>query len=204
MPTVITHGLAEENVAPDENEVISHFKEGSSKRVAHLAAHPRVAKIGLEAQQHPSCHLDIPYWSTTPYLFGPGRAWKYITRPCSTRTSTMPPELTDHYLRDALRAHLAQDDACFDFMIQFQVDSHRMPIEDASVEWKEEESPYRPVARIRIPRQRIDDDARVKACEEIAFNPWYCLAEHRPFGNMNRARKIIYETLSTFRREWGR
>src|SRR4029453_19684687 len=76
--------------------------------------------------------------------------------------STMPAELTDHYLRDALRAHLAQEDACFDFMIQFQVDSHRMPIEDASVEWKEEESPYRPVARIRIPRQRIDDDVRVR------------------------------------------
>jgi hypothetical protein len=164
MPTVNTYGLAEENVAPDENEVISHFIAFIEK--ASVARNPQGPILRFNQARTagcvPTCHLDIPYWSTTPYLFGPGRAVKYITRPCSTRTSTMPAELTDHYLRDALRAHLAQEDACFDFMIQFQVDSHRMPIEDASVEWKEEESLYRPVARIRIPRQRIDDDVRVR------------------------------------------
>jgi hypothetical protein len=194
-------------VAPNTKEFLEFleaFEAGGVRKIAYLATHPHVARIGLAAQQHPTCHLDIPYWSTTPYLFGPGRAVKYYTRPCSTRRSTLPADLTDHYLRDALRAHLAEDDACFDFMIQFQVDTERTPIEDASVEWKEEVSPYRPVARIRIPHQRIDDSDRVSACEHAAFNPWNSLVNHRPLGNMNRARKLIYQTLGQFRQEFSK
>ena len=30
-------------------------------------------------------------------------------------------------------------------------------------------------------------------------NPWHCLPEHRPLGGINRARKIIYETMSKYR-----
>ena len=76
-----------------------------------------------------------------------------------------------------------------------------MPIEDATVEWKEQDSPYLPVARIRIPRQRIDDAARTAWCEEVAFNPWNSLTEHRPLGSLNRARRDIYRALSQFRRQ---
>ena len=67
----------------------------------------------------------------------------------------MPSPLTDNYLGDALRQHLDAADAAFDFLVQFQVDAERMPIEDATVEWKEEESPYVAVASIRIPRQQV-------------------------------------------------
>jgi hypothetical protein len=191
-------------VAPDTKEffaLLQAMEAGGLQRVLYFAKHPRLARIGLAARQQPASHLDIPYWSTTPYLFGEGRAVKYIARPCSERTSAMPARLTDNYLRDALRAHLEQADACFDFMIQFQIDSGQMPIEDATTEWSEQESPYHPVARIRIPRQRIDDADRVKLCEEVAFNPWNCLADHRPLGSLNRARKDIYSALAQFRRE---
>lgn len=189
-------------VAPDTKEfmaLLQATEQGGLARVLYFARHLALARIGLAARQHPSCHLDITYWSTTPYLFGPGRAVKYIARPCSDRTSPMPAQLTDAYLRDALRAHLEEADACFDFLIQFQTDSVRMPIEDATVEWHERDSPYVPVGKIRIPRQRIDDDARTIACEKAAFNPWNCLSAHRPLGSLNRARKDIYRALSQFR-----
>jgi hypothetical protein len=83
--------------------------------------------------------------------------------------------------------------------VQFQTDARRMPIEDASVEWKERDSPYRPVARIRIPAQPIDAPEREALCERIAFNPWHCLADHRPLGDFNRARRAIYDAMAAFR-----
>ena len=46
-----------------------------------LLTHLGAARIGVAARQHPTCHLDIPYWSTTPYLFGDGQAVKYMARP---------------------------------------------------------------------------------------------------------------------------
>ena len=36
-------------------------------------------------------------------------------------------------------------------------------------------------------------------CESTAFNPWHALPAHRPLGNMNRARKQIYEAMAAFR-----
>jgi hypothetical protein len=84
-------------------------------------------------------------------------------------------------------------------MVQFQTDPDRMPIEDASVEWPREASPYVPVARLRIPPQTFDDPARVAQCEQMAFNPWHCLEAHRPLGNMNRARRRIYAEMAAFR-----
>jgi hypothetical protein len=111
----------------------------------------------------------------------------------------MPASLTDTYLRDAMRTRLASGDASFDFMVQFQTDAARTPIEDATVEWKVKDAPYHRVARIRIPQQRFEDADRMTRCEQVAFNPWHCLAEHRPLGSMNRARREIYQATARFR-----
>lgn len=191
-------------VAPNTKEflaLLQAIEAGRLQTALFFARRPRLLRIGLASQGRPTSHLDINYWSTTPYLFGQGRAVKYIARPRSDRTSPMPGTLTDNYLRDALRKHLAEAEAAFDFMIQFQVDSRRMPIEDATIEWDQQESPYVPVAHIRIPRQDIDDADRTKRCEEAAFNPWNGLPEHRPLGSLNRARRQIYRSLAQLRRE---
>jgi hypothetical protein len=181
-------------------ELLQAIEAGGMKQAWYFLSHPRSARIGLTARQNPTCHLDIPYWSATPYLFGPGRAVKYAVRPTSTRTSTLPNPLTATYLRDALAGHLAQAEATFDFMIQFQTDDRTMPIEDAMTEWNEGDSPFRTVARIRIPQQVIDRPEREAACEQVAFNPWNCLVDHRPLGGMNRARRDIYDAMAAFRR----
>jgi hypothetical protein len=172
---------------------------GGLRRALYFLTHPKAARIGFAARANPTCHLDIPYWSTTPYRFGPGRAVKYVVLPTSPMRSELPATLTDTYLRDALRARLDEADATFDFLIQFQTDTRRTPIEDATVEWKESDAPYHRVATLRIPRQRFEDDERMTRCEQVAFNPWHCLAEHRPLGAMNRARRAIYEAMAEFR-----
>jgi hypothetical protein len=179
-------------------ELLRAVEGGTMGKARYFLTHPKAARIAFASREQPSSHLDIPYWSTTPYQFGAGRAVKYVVRP-TTRVRAPRPNVTDTYLHDALRQRLSTDEASFDFYVQFQIDATRMPIEDASVEWKERESPYVRVARLRIPRQDIDVPGRDHACERMAFNPWHCLAEHRPLGNMNRARREIYEAMSRFR-----
>lgn len=156
-------------------------------------------RIVLAGRRHHASHLEISYWSTTPYQFGAGRAVKYRASPCAPPTAELPDELTDDYLRDAMRAHLAARDACFDFSVQLQTDPRAMPIEDASVEWDEALSPFRKVATVRIPAQTFDSPARMELCENLSFNPWHALPEHRPLGGINRIRRELYAELARFR-----
>ena len=184
-------------------ELLRANEAGGAKRALYFATHFRSTRIVLASRQHHPSHLDIHYWSTTPYSFGSGPAVKYMARPALDHVSRLPDQVTDTYLRDALRAHLAQAEAAFDLMVQFYVDEDRTPIDDATVEWTQDRSPWQAVARIRIPRQSIDDAARNARCEQMAFNPWHARPEHSPLGSMNRARKEIYRAMSEFRRAAG-
>jgi len=190
-------------------QLLQANEAGGARRALYFLTHLRAASVAFASRQNPTSHLEISYWSTTPYLFGPGRAVKYIARPTGAGTTPLPDPLTDTYLRDRLAAHLARQDASFDFMVQFQTDARKMPIEDASVEWREQDSPYRTIAHVRIPKQTDVhtgdpggpaglDAARL--CEQMSFNPWNCLTEHRPLGDFNRARRDIYHAMAEFRR----
>jgi hypothetical protein len=179
-------------------DLLKAVEAGGAAAALFFISHPRAAAVALASRRHATSHLEIPYWSTTPYLFGPGRAVKYIARPRSTQTTPLPNPLTDNYLRERLADHLKREAAHFDFQIQFQTDSRKMPIEDASVEWREQESPYRTVATIKIPVQTLDG-AGADACERMSFNPWHGLPEHRPLGDFNRARRVIYQAMAEFR-----
>ena len=82
-----------------------------------------------------------------------------------------------------------------EMQLQFFVDEQRTPIEDASVNWTEEVAPYLTVARLTIPQQALDDAAAsafAKEVEQAVFDPWEALAEHRPLGDVMRARKVVY------------
>ena len=181
-------------------ELLRANEAGGFRRVLYFLTHLASARIGAAARQNHSCHLDIQYWSTTPYQFGPDRIVKYAVRPTSRRTSTKPATPTDTYLTEAMRAHLDQEEATFDFLVQFHVDDQRTPIEDATAEWQTKDSPYHRVGIIRIPRQRFEDADRVTRGEEMMFNPWHSLPAHTPLGGMNRARREIYRALGEFRR----
>lgn len=185
-------------------ELLRANEAGGVRRIVYFVTHLNSARIGAAARQNPSCHLDIQYWSTTPYQFGPNRVVKYAVRPTSRRTSTKPATLTDTYLTDAMRAHLGQEEATFDFLVQFHVDDQRTPIEDASVEWQTRDSPYHRVGTIRIPRQQFEDAERVTRGEQMVFNPFHCLVSHAPLGGMNRARRQIYIAMAQFRKQGGR
>jgi hypothetical protein len=144
--------------------------------------------------------LEVRFWSTTPYQFG-SKAVKYSAKPQQPEVTKIPKSPPENYLREAMKQYLAGQDAYFDFMVQFQTDARQMPIEDASVSWNEEASPFRKVATIRIPAQIFDTQERMKIAEDLSFTPWHSLPEHQPLGSINRARKLVYETISKYRHE---
>jgi hypothetical protein len=196
---LFSHPVMLTSTAAEFLELLKANEARGLRRITYFATHPRSAAIGAAAEQHHTCHLDIPYFSATPYRFGAGRAVKYVVRPTSARKSEKPKDRTESYLLDAMRTHLSQGDATFDFCVQFQTDAEKMPIEDAMVEWKEKDSPSQVVAKIRIPSQAFESADQMAACERIAFNPWNCLEPHRPLGGMNRARLAVYTAMAAFR-----
>lgn len=144
--------------------------------------------------------LQETYHSVVPYRFG-DQAVKYMALPQQPLTDGLPARPTPRFLRERLVADLARGDAGFDFCVQFQRDADCMPIEDPRPRWSERLSPPRRVATLRLLQQDFDTDERRSCGENLAFTPWHCLPAHEPLGILNRARRAVYETLSTYRRE---
>ena len=89
-------------------------------------------------------------------------------------------------------ARLAQQDLQWDLQLQPFVSEALTPIEDASVNWP---TPYTTVARMTLPRYDHTSKAAkdfAKQVEAAVFDPWQALAAHRPLGDVQRARKVVY------------
>jgi hypothetical protein len=94
-----------------------------------------------------------------------------------------------------LRARLDRGPLVYRMQLQFFVEEAITPIEDASVDWPETEAPWLDAATLTIPSQSFDDEAakaREARAEQGIFDPWNALAEHRPLGDVMRARKVAY------------
>lgn len=141
--------------------------------------------------------LQIRWFSSVPFRFGP-RVVKYALRPNETGAQ-IPSDPSDDYLFDAMRNYLANQDSYMDFEIQYQTDPNKMPIEDATIPWNENQSPFIKIASIKIPAQVFDSPEQKEFDDSLTFNPWHCLPEHRPLGGINRSRKDIMLALSDLR-----
>lgn len=153
---------------------------------------------GLYSRAHTS-PLEVGYDSCVPYLLGPDQAMRYQLQPVSSQRTPIPKWPGANYLRDAMQATLAQHGVEFDFRVQLQTDAHRMPVENASVMWPERLSPPITVARLRLPAQHFDTPEQHAFARSLSFQPWHAIAEHRPLGSQNRARRRIYDELSRLR-----
>jgi hypothetical protein len=146
--------------------------------------------------------LGERYWSCVPYLLGEGQAMMYSFIPRSRverKIPRLPFRPPDDYLRDNMAKTLSRQDVEFDLALQLQTDTFRMPIENAAVRWPERLSPFVPAARVHIPLQNFATPAQLAFAHRLSYNPWHCLAEHRPLGNQSRARRRMYYELSQLR-----
>lgn len=105
-------------------------------------------------------------------------------------------------LRDLVVEFFNTNDAEYEIGIQLCTDLEKMPVEDASVEWSEEASPYRAVAKLLIPAQNAyGNERRVYGDDGLAFSPWHALPEHQPLGSIQRVRKPVYDESSEYRHQ---
>ena len=154
----------------------------------------------------PPSPVATTYNSIAPFKLGPHNIkYRVIPAPENCPDYSLPEPNTDlpNFLRSALYQQLSLDrvPACFALQVQKQDPAHYMPIEDPSIEWSESVSPYETVANIQLPAQDFDSSEQNRFCDNLSFNPWHSLPEHRPIGGINRLRKAVYEAVSVYRHE---
>jgi hypothetical protein len=141
------------------------------------------------------------YFSLAPIKFGL-YAVKFTVQPAAGTEPAANRPQTDDFLREELTGRLRTEDLMFDFLVQFYVNERLTPIEDSSIPWTVEHAPFVTVARLRIPKCDLSDP-RTKALSEavnrLSFSPWHTTEDHRPLGNVMRARKVAYRMSSDFR-----
>jgi hypothetical protein len=131
------------------------------------------------------------FYSAVPIRFG-AYAAKFMIEPHAHAAGNGK---TPADLGAELGERLRNEPVSYDFRVQFFRDEQRTPIEDASVEWREEDAPFVTLARLTLPVQDTGSarGARVaEHIEQLSFDPWHALEELRPLGNVMRARNAAY------------
>lgn len=154
----------------------------------------------------PETPVATTYNSIAPFKLGEHNIkYRVISQPEACPQYQLPEQNQDlpNFLRNALYQQLSLDrvPACFALQVQRQNADYYMPIEDPSVEWSEAISPFETVATIKVPAQDFDSREQNLFCDNLSFNPWHALPEHRPIGGINRLRKAVYEAVSIYRLE---
>jgi len=147
--------------------------------------------------------LAMQFFSQTAYLFQSASLKspvKFSSRPCGP-IAERKLDGTTAELRNDLQERLNEKDACFEFTMQFYKEGVGFEVENGMSEWKESKSSFIKFATIKIPKQSFLTDEKLRYCDALSFQPWHALDFHRPLGNINRTRKIVYERLSKFRHE---
>ncbi|MFE1883793.1 catalase family protein [Streptomyces diastatochromogenes] len=112
---------------------------------------------------------------------------------------TLDPASAPEVYRPALEAELQERPYTFHIQVQLCTDLERMPVEDTTVEWPEQLSPFVTVATLRLPQQDISGPENLEKMDALSFTPWRATAEHAPLGNIMRARKEVYRRSSIAR-----
>ncbi|WP_370638490.1 catalase family protein [Aurantimonas sp. VKM B-3413] len=167
---------------------------------------PAVKSLGGAPNVDP---LGETYYSTTPFRYGDYVA-KFQLVPVSPDLKALEgEEIAIDGRRDAIRTTVQKEmrkvTARWEFRVQLCRDADAQPIEDPTVEWSEDVSPFQTVATVEALPQDSWDEAKVQAVdEEMRFSVWTGLKEHQPLGGINRARCGVYEHSAAFRGAFNR
>ncbi|WP_396276965.1 catalase family protein [Glutamicibacter creatinolyticus] len=107
-------------------------------------------------------------------------------------------------IRDVLVDYFRSEGAEYELRAQLSTDVDAMPVEDAAVLWKEEDSLHRPVATLRIePQDAYTPERRIYGDDVLTFNPWNGVQAHQPLGSIMRIRKHAYERSTAYRHDYN-
>ncbi len=157
-----------------------------------------------KARRRSNSYALETYWSRGAIAWG-DLAVRYLLRPLEPAPAPALPPTDPDGLAHEFATRLTGGDVCFELCLQLFVDERRTPIEDTAIEWTQAVSPPVSVAVLRLKRrERGFAEARAQAREVdlLAFNPWNTGADFRPLGNLNRARKAVYDASAAHRLEY--
>ena len=153
--------------------------------------------------------LGETYYSLTPFRYGDYIA-KFSVEPVSPSLTELTGNKIDasgrpDAIRETVQEEMRGTDGQWAFRVQLCRDLERQPVEDPTVEWKEDEAPFQRVGTITVRAQDSWDAQRVEAVDEkMRFSIWTGLAAHQPLGNVNRARRQAYRHSATFRETFNK
>jgi hypothetical protein len=180
--------------------------------VALRAANSLLRKVGVDrtggpaGQAMPHTHiLGETFWSQGALRYGDHVA-KVSAAPVSANltelTGQRVPVTDASALRDLVSDFFTGQRATWELRAQLATDLETTPVEDASVQWPEDVTPYRTVATLTADVQDSYSPARrAYVDDDLSFNPWHCLAEHQPLGSIQRVRRPVYDDSSAERHE---
>ena len=187
---------------PGGKKVLSAVLRGTEKVIEAVGGESGTIK---SLGGHPETHiLGETFYSCVPLLYGPYFA-KVSVVPVSSELTALTDAKLDvnghpNALREAVCKFFASHAGEWEVRVQLATDIEKMPVEDASVKWPEDESPYIAVARLRAPSQPGWTEERSKEIDDaLLFSPWNGIVDHRPIGGVMRTRKPAYEMSSAFR-----
>ncbi len=188
-------------------EVVSNSARAINATVKAVTGHdvPMLDFFG-----HPPLHpLAESYHSQVPMRFGDHvakLAWFPVTpEQIELAGEKLDTNFDSNVFRHATVTYFERNDAVFELRAQLCTNVDTMPIENASVEWPEKQSPYVTVATLVLPQQAAMSPERVAFVEQrIGFRPAHSLAAHRPLGSLMRARLRAYDALAAYRQAYNR
>ena len=165
---------------------------GKSATLIQMGGHPETNPLGET------------YFTQAPHRHGDHIA-KYALFPVSPELTALTDAKVDlsgkpDGLREATNAFFGSHGGVWELRAQLCTDLETMPVEDSTVEWPQDRSPYLTVARITAQPQEAWSEARSKAFDDgLSFSPWHGIAAHQPLGSIMRLRKPAYKVSASFR-----
>ena len=183
--------------AEGAKKVLSALLRGTEKLLEAVGTESGALKgMGGEPLHHP---LGETYFTAVPFRFG-DYVGKFSLAPASASLQALHGKAVDlddqpDGLRLAVEDYFTENSGEWELRVQLCTDLQAMPIEDASVPWPEDQSPYVAVARLTVAAHAAQPaEARHREEDALFFSPWHGLAAHQPLGSVNRARKSAYDT----------
>jgi hypothetical protein len=159
------------------------------RRYGFLGGPRQLGKMLKVAGKPFSGFATEPLFSTLPMANGPYAVRVRLLPAASNGTAAL--DASSDWAAD-FSMRLKRAPLHWDLQLQFFANEQETPIENASVNWH---TPYTTVARLMLPKQDTASPegwALAQEVETTVIDPWQALAEHRPLGDVQRARKVVY------------
>ena len=154
-----------------------------------------ISSLGGAPETHP---LGETYYSQAAFRYGDNIA-KFSLAPISRGLTDVSGQIVSTYdrpdaLREVVNEVMDEQGGTWEFRVQLCTDLATMPVEDPTVRWDEDASPFVTVATLEVGPQLAWEYGSYDGIEDkLAFSPWHGLETHRPLGAINRARQETYD-----------